>query len=222
MKNIKLKKCLIIANGKPPAKSVVMSFIKNGYSTIICADGGANSAKKIGVVPNFIVGDLDSISISTLKYFNLKSKIIKYKRQNDTDVEKSLKFAINKKFDEVILLGVTGDRLDHTICNLGIVLKFFDKIKISLVSEKSLLLPINKTTYFKSKTGETISLYAFDNKTKITSTGLKYKLINTALPFGVKESTSNVAVQNNIKLKVTDGIVFVIRDFNFMKKHDLF
>lgn len=217
-----MKKCLIIANGKPPAKSVVMSFIKNGYSTIICADGGANSAKKIGVTPNFIVGDLDSIFESTLKYFRGKSKTIKYKRQNDTDVEKSLKFVINKKFNEVILLGVTGDRLDHTICNLGIVLKFFDKIRISLVSEKSFLIPINRTTYFKSRVGETISLYAFDNKTKITTTGLKYKLINTALPFGVKESTSNVAIQNNIKIKVTGGIVFVIRDYNFMKKYDLF
>ncbi|MCC6254659.1 MAG: thiamine diphosphokinase, partial [Ignavibacteriaceae bacterium] len=100
--------------------------------------------------------------------------------------------------------------------------KFFDKIRISLVSEKSFLIPINRTTYFKSRVGETISLYAFDNKTKITTTGLKYKLINTALPFGVKESTSNVAIQNNIKIKVTGGIVFVIRDYNFMKKYDLF
>ena len=217
-----MKKCLIIANGKSPAKSVVKYFTNKGFSTIICADGGANSAKKIGVTPNFIVGDLDSISESTLKYFIGKSRIIKYKRQNDTDVEKSLKFAISKKFNEVILLGVTGDRLDHTICNLGIVLKFFDKIKISLVSEKSFLIPINKTTILKSKVGETISLYAFDNKTKITSTGLKYKLSNIALPFGIKESTSNVVIQNDIKIKVTGGIVFVIRDFNFMKKYDLF
>ena len=217
-----MKKCLIIANGKSPAKSVVNYFVNKGYSTIICADGGANSAKKIGVIPNFIVGDLDSISESTLKYFNGKSKIIKYKRQNDTDVEKSLKFAINKKYNEVILLGVTGDRLDHTICNLGIVLKFFDKIKISLVSEKSFLIPINKPTILKSKIGETISFYAFDKKTKITSTCLKYKLNNTALPFGIKESTSNVAIQNDIRIKVTGGIVFVIRDFNFMKKYDLF
>ena len=149
-----MKKCLIIANGKSPAKSVVKYFANKGFSTIICADGGANSAKKIGVVPNFIVGDLDSISESTLKYFRGKTKIIKYKRQNDTDVEKSLKFAINKKFNEVILLGVTGDRLDHTICNLGIVLKFFNKIKISLVSEKSFLIPINKQQVSNQKLGK--------------------------------------------------------------------
>jgi thiamine pyrophosphokinase len=217
-----MKKCLIIANGKSPSKKVVEYFYLKGFSTIICADGGANSAQKIGIKPDFIIGDLDSISSSTLKYFKNKSKIIKINRQNDTDVEKCLKFAIKKKFDEVVLLGVTGDRLDHTICNLGIVIKFFGKIKIYLSAESSFLTSINQTTEFNSKVGETISIYAFNDKTKISSTGLKYKLNNAALPFGVRESTSNVSISEKIILKVKNGIVFVIRDFNFMKKHDLF
>ncbi len=217
-----MNKCIIIANGKSPTKSVVNYFINKGFTTIICADGGANSAKKIGITPDYIIGDLDSVSTRTLKYFDGKSNIIKYNRQNDTDVEKSLKFAIEKKFNEVVLFGVTGDRLDHTICNLGIVIKFFNKIKISLVSERSYLKPINTSSSIQSRIGETISLYAFDKKTKITSTGLKYKLNNLALPFGVKESTSNVSTKNKIQLNVKGGIVFIIRDFNFMKKYDLF
>lgn len=217
-----MNKCIIIANGKSPTKSVVNYFINKGFTTIICADGGANSAKKIGITPDYIIGDLDSVSTRTLKYFDGKSNIIKYNRQNDTDVEKSLKFAIEKKFNEVVLFGVTGDRLDHTICNLGIVIKFFNKIKISLVSERSYLKPINTSSSIQSRIGETISLYAFDKKTKITSTGLKYKLNNLALSFGVKESTSNVSTKNKIQLNVKGGIVFIIRDFNFMKKYDLF
>lgn len=217
-----MKKCLIIANGKSPTKKVVDYFVNKGFSAIICADGGANSAKKIGIIPNFIIGDLDSISLSTLNYFKNKSTIIQIKRQNDTDVEKCLKFAIKKGFKEAILLGVTGDRLDHTICNLGIVIKFFNRIKILLAAESSFLTPINKMTTFKSKIGETISIYGFDKKTKITSSGLKYKLHNTMLPFGIKESTSNVSVSNTVELNVKNGLVFIIRDFNFMKKYDLF
>lgn len=217
-----MKKCLIIANGKSPTKKVVDYFVNKGFSAIICADGGANSAKKIGIIPNFIIGDLDSISLSTLNYFKNKSTIIQIKRQNDTDVEKCLKFAIKKGFKEAILLGVTGDRLDHTICNLGIVIKFFNRIKILLAAESSFLTPINKMTTFKSKIGETISIYGFDKKTKITSSGLKYKLHNTMLPFGIKESTSNVTVSNIVELNVKGGIVFIIRDFNFIKKYDLF
>lgn len=217
-----MKKCIIIANGKSPSKKFVDYFYSKGFNTIICADGGANSAKKLGIVPDFIIGDLDSISLSTLQYFKNSSTIIQIKRQNDTDVEKCLKFAIKKGFKEAVLLGVTGDRLDHTICNLGIVIKFFNKIQIYLTAESSFLSPINNDITIKSEIGETISIYCFDKKTRITSIGLKYRLNKTALPFGVRESTSNVSISNVVKLKISGGIVFVIRDFNFMKKHDLF
>jgi len=217
-----MKKCIIIANGKAPTKKVIDYFIGKGFVTIICADGGANSARKIGIIPDFIVGDFDSIALSTLKYFKNKSTILQIHTQNDTDVEKCLKFAIKKEFKEVILFGVTGDRLDHTICNLGIVIKFFNQLKIYLAAETSFLTPFNKDTIINSKIGETISIYAFDKKTKVTSNGLKYRLNKASLPFGVKESTSNVSISSTVKLNVSGGIVFVIRDFNFMKMYDLF
>lgn len=217
-----MKKCIIIANGKSPSKNVVKYFYPKGFNTIICADGGANSARKIGIIPDFIIGDLDSVTLSTLKYFDKKSTIMQFKRQNDTDVEKCLKFAIKKKFDEVVLLGVTGNRLDHTICNLGIVIKFFDKIIVHISAEDSFLSAYNKSVVIKSKINETISLYAFDEHTFITSKGLKYPLKNSNLAFGEKESTSNVATLERIELIISGGIVFIIRDYNFMKKNDLF
>ena len=217
-----MKKCLIIANGKSPTKKVVEYFYTKGFNTIICADGGANSAKELGIVPDFIIGDLDSAEIKTLEFFQTKSEIIQIKRQNDTDVEKCLKFAIKKGFKEVILFGVTGDRLDHTICNLGIVIKFFNKIKIHISAEHSFLSAYNKTALIKSKINEIISLFAFNKRTFITSKGLQYHLQKSNLAFGEKESTSNVSISEMVELKINGGIVFIIRDFNFMKKHDLF
>ncbi len=74
----------------------------------------------------------------------------------------------------------------------------------------------------KTHPGETISVYGIDNKTKITSKGLKYKLKNISLPFGVRESTSNIATGNEVDLNITGGVVFVIRDVNLMMKYDLF
>lgn len=216
-----MKKCIIIANGRQPSKSVINYFMSKGYSTLICADGGANSAFKLGLVPDYIIGDLDSVFPETLKYYTNKSTIIKVRRQNDTDVEKCLKFAIKKKYTETILLGVTGDRLDHTICNLGIVIKFYKKIKCKIVAENSYLVPADETITLKSKVGETISIYAFNKQTKITSYGLKYQLRYSTLPFGEKESTSNVVTKNPVKLIVKGGIIFIIRDFNFIKQNDL-
>lgn len=215
-----MKKCIIIANGDLPRKKHIEVLKQRKFDTIICADGGANSAHKINVIPDYIIGDFDSITDETKKIFFNKSKIIPIRRQNDTDVEKCLKFAIKNKFTEAILLGATGDRLDHTICNLGIVLKFYQKIKIKIVHHKSLLIPISGEMEIKTTKGETISLYGFDDKTLITSVGLKYKLKNDSLPFGKKESTSNVAISDLIHLKVENGIIFLIRDFESARVND--
>lgn len=215
-----MKKCIIIANGDLPKRNHIKILMQKNYDTIICADGGANSAAKLNIVPDFIIGDFDSVTDETKKIFYNKSKFIQIKRQNDTDVEKCLKFAIKNKFSEAILLGATGDRLDHSICNLGIVLKFYDKIKIKIVHQKSLLIPISGEVNFKTTKGETISLYGFDEKTFITSIGLKYKLKKESLPFGKKESTSNVAISDLVHLKIENGIIFLIRDFDLARVND--
>lgn len=217
-----MKKCIILANGRPPRKSVVKFLMSKEYDTLICADGGANHAHILGLVPEYVIGDLDSIYESTKVFLKNKSEIIKVSRQNDTDVEKCLKFAMKKKAKDIILMGVTGDRLDHTICNLGIVKKFFNKVSLKIVAENSLLVPYSGNVEIKTKKDETISLYGFDSKTKILSHGLKYPLRNVPLPFGEKESTSNVATGDKVKLKITGGIIFVIRDFKNARKNDFF
>ena len=217
-----MKKCIILANGKPPRKNIINFFQKKGYNTFICADGGANSALKLNLIPDVIIGDMDSISANAKRKFGKTSKFITLKRQNDTDVEKCLKYAIKKGYTEALLTGVTGNRLDHTICHLGIVLKFFPQIDICLMAEESYLKSYKGNVKLKSFKGETISLYGFDRKTKIQSKGLKYPLNDTALPFGEKESTSNVSTGRNVELKIRDGIMFIIRDVNVMIKRELF
>ena len=215
-----MKKAIIIANGDIPKKKQIKYLQSIGYKKIIAADGGANSARKLNIIPDKIIGDLDSITKENIKFFRKRTEIIQYKRQNDTDVEKSLKYLIDKNYKEVILLGSTGNRLDHTICNLGIVLKYFNKIKISILHGNSFLKAFGKDIILKTIPGETVSLYGFDNKTKIKSYGLKYPLNNISLPFGKRESTSNVAIGKEVKLKIKGGVIFVIRDFKTMRKND--
>lgn len=217
-----MKKCIILANGKPPRKTVIQYFQQRDYSSLICADGGANSALKMNLFPDVIIGDMDSISNESKRKFNKASRFISIKRQTDTDVEKCLKYAIKKGYTQSLLTGVTGNRLDHTICNLGIVLKFFPQIGIGLIAEDSYLKPYTRYVKLRSFRGETISLYGFDKKTKIKSKGLKYSLKDVILPFGEKESTSNVATNDEVELIIGNGVIFVIRDINVMIKRGLF
>lgn len=217
-----MKKCIIIANGKAPKKSTIKYFQKEGYITIYCADGGANSARKLGLIPDYIIGDFDSITNETKLFFRKTSKIIHIKSQDDTDVEKCIKHAIKNGYREALLTGVTGDRLDHTLCNLSIVIKYFERIKIIIAAEKSLLKPVHGLYKFRSIPGENISLYGFNRRTRISTKGLRYKITNDYLPFGEKESTSNVATENSVTIYVNGGIIFVIRELDKIIKNDFF
>ncbi|MBU0475119.1 MAG: thiamine diphosphokinase [Bacteroidetes bacterium] len=216
-----MKSCIIIANGDSPKRGVIKYLQNNGAKSIIAADGGANSAYKLEIVPNYIIGDFDSIKPKVKEYFSDKSEIIYINQQDDTDVEKALKFAIKNHYKTVYLLGGTGDRLDHSICNLGIVLKFYNKIRIIIIHGKTILFPYSTDIKLKTIPNETISLYAFNDKTIITSYGLKYPLKDSTLLFGEKESTSNVAVEDEINLKIKGGIIFVIRELKTMRKNGL-
>lgn len=216
-----MKKCIILANGKPPGKDIFKFLNKKDYKTIICADGGANSIRKLSIKPDYIIGDLDSITPANLKYFSKKTVIRKISRQNDTDVEKCIKFALSKGVEECFLLGVTGNRLDHSFCNLGIILKFSNMLKLHIISEESVLSVYEGHCEIKTLPNETISLYGFDDKTLISSKGLKYKLNKTKLPFGKKESTSNVSVAEKVCLEIENGKIFVIRNYKTIKKYDL-
>ena len=107
------------------------------------------------------------------------------------------------------------------MCNLGIVIKFHTKIKLKIIAENSILIPYTGKVKLKTYPGETISLYGFNKKTKIYSRELKYPLKNISLPFGKKESTSNIALTNSTKINITGGIIFIIRDYHTVKKYDL-
>ncbi|GAB4139042.1 MAG: thiamine diphosphokinase [Ignavibacteriales bacterium] len=208
------KKALIVANGFQQKKALIKKLNKLGFDFVVAADGGANNLMKINVIPDVVIGDFDSIESSTLNWAKKKSKLIQINRQNDTDVEKAIKYLIKEKFTEAIILGGTGDRLDHSIANIGFIIKYSNRIKLFLIHINSILYTISQATEFNVKKGETISLYAFDPKTKLTSSGLKYKLNNSSLMFGEKDSTSNVAASDKIKIEAKDGIAVIVRNLS--------
>jgi thiamine pyrophosphokinase len=216
-----MKKCILIANGDLPKKKDIKLFIKKGYTDIFCADGGFNSAIKLGIIPKCVIGDFDSIDESLHTKYKKTVEFVHISRQTDTDVEKCLKYLTAKKYTDIVLLGATGGRLDHTVANLGVILKFYKKINISIISENSFLTIISGNVEIKTIPEEQISFFAFDKKTRITSKGLKYPLKNSTLLFGEKESLSNVSTKEKINLKISYGALFVIRDIDFMVNNDL-
>ncbi|MBN1302008.1 MAG: thiamine diphosphokinase [Melioribacteraceae bacterium] len=214
-------KAIIIGNGKIPPRGYLEYLQTKGFNDIICADGGAEHARKLNLIPSVIIGDLDSVKSETLEYYKPSVRIIYYQRQNDTDIEKSIKYAVSRKYSEIVLCAVTGNRLDHSFCNIGVMLKFSDRIKISILHDDSIMYVISGVNKIKTHKGETISVYGIDGKTKFTSKGLKYKLGKVSLPFGVKESTSNKAESGQVEIIVTGGKGIIVRESKIVKKYGL-
>lgn len=213
-----MKKALIVGNGKPPLKSFITKLKSFGYDFIIAADGGYNSLVKLNLQPNVVIGDFDSIIFNKEKK-NASTKFIKLSRQNDTDMEKAVKFAVKNKFEKIILLAATGMRIDHTLGNLAIPLKYAGEIEIAILSNYSFLQIIHGRTSFASQKGETISFIAFDKNVTFTSHGLKYEMNNLNLSFGYKESISNESRGQKFEIKVEGGFAMMIRNAKFVLKH---
>ena len=214
-----MNNALILGNGKLPGKNKIKFFMSHGFDFLIAADGGANSAVKLGLIPDLIIGDFDSILPETKEYFSKLTELKQVKRQTDTDVEKAIKYAIEKKINKAVLLGASGDRLDHSFCNIGNLLKYKGKIDLFLLHEKTFVSVYDKSVCFPTKIGETISLYGIDEKTLITTHGLKYPLTKEALPFGVRGGTSNEAVRDEVCLEIENGKIIVMREFKTLREN---
>ncbi len=83
-------KICILLNGEIKDYDYINNIVTTGsYDYIICSDGGANHAYNMNIVPNYIIGDLDSVNENIIKYYN--SKGVKFKKfptkKDETDTE---------------------------------------------------------------------------------------------------------------------------------------
>ncbi len=207
------KKAIIIANGYLPKKRLILRLKKLGFEDIFCADGGANNLYKLKINPLYIIGDLDSIKPEVLEFYKFASvNIIRDSNQDNTDIEKVLDFMILNNYTEAVIFGATGDRLDHTIGNISILLKYSNKIKLFLLHYYSLLTVCNKEVSLIAELNETISFYGVSSASFFSTKGLMYNLDNELLFLGFRESTSNVAVEKDVFIGCSDKFI-LIRDF---------
>ncbi|MBI4429834.1 MAG: thiamine diphosphokinase [Ignavibacteriales bacterium] len=203
------ERALVLANGKPPTKRLLAKLLKEA-DAFVCADGGANIAARYGLKPNLIIGDLDSIQAGTLKRFS-RVPARRIADQNSTDVEKALSWAVRKGFQEIMVVGAAGHRLDHAIGNLSALAKFSRKAKITFIDDESELVGVGHSYEFDADPGTIVSLIPLSLCEGIVTKGLKWELRNESLKLGVRESTSNVVKSSPVSIMVRRGDLLLYR-----------
>ncbi len=200
---------LIIANGLLPSLEIV-NVLVNYADIIVCADGGANYARSFGIKPEVIIGDFDSISISTKEYFKDVKHIV-ITEQNSTDLEKAISFCIYKNITSVDIVGSFGYRIDHTAENLGCFKKFGKQVQIRMLDSVGALTMIQKEIQIEMVVAEKLSLIPLERCTGVTTKNLKYELDNEILELGVRGGISNEAISSQVSIRVESGTLLLYR-----------
>ena len=203
---MKKEKIILILNGNLLIKKNLKKILKN-YNSIICADGGANKIIDLGIEPNYILGDMDSIDKKNLKKYS--QNIIKLKNQYYNDLHKALLWAKEQNIKKIDIIGIDGKRLDHTIGNFSIILECISFIDITIFTDYGNIYTINKERTFKNCYKKNISLFNPIPQNKITTYGLEYELNNFSLKT-MYSGTLNTAINDEITVKTKNKILIFI------------
>lgn len=198
---------LILCNGEAPSRALCRRLARES-DFIIAADGGANIARRYGIRPNVIIGDLDSVTPETQKFF-FSSTILYVGDQDSTDLEKALTFAAGRKIPRATVVGATGKRLDFTLGNLSILWSYTAFIDLTFVGDAWKAMPVGRKRSVSARKGTTVSLIPFGACSGITLRGLKYSLRNASLNVG-EIAVSNVVQRSPFSVTVKRGRMLLV------------
>ena len=217
-----MKRAIVFINGNLSNLSQAKKIIKK-EDCLIAADGGVNYILKMGLIPRVIIGDFDSTPQSLQKKLTKICKeqaclfptIIKYPRKKDkTDSELAIDYCLEKKFQEINIFGILGDRIDHLMANIFLLVKTQTEnksIKIKIVEGNKEIYILDKQIIINGKIGDEVSIIPVSEKLEgIITVGLEYPLKNESLKLGSTRGISNIINKALIKITVKGGIALLI------------
>ena len=197
-------KAVILCNGEPPSDATLARHLP-GSGLIICTDGATGWVHARGVTPHVVIGDMDSGPPSD------GAEVIDagpHDQQENTDAEKALLLALERGATQIVILGATGRRLDHTLGNVSLVARYHDRAEILLADDYSELRVVSGRYSLPAGADSVISLLALTPDATLDTTGLKWPL-HGPLEAGTR-GLSNAAVGGEVVVDVHTGLVAVI------------
>lgn len=204
---------IIISNGSFNINT--LKKVKKSTDIIICADGGANHIYGSDILPDMIVGDLDSLTPDALEYYK-KSNILFHKfssKKDNTDTELAINFAVDEGVRELILLGSTGTRLDHTLANIMLLEKLFKRnINARIIDEHNEIYVIDSSIEVRNEKDTFVSFIPlFEECRGVTMKGFKYPTDNLNFELGSTMGISNEVESDKGIIEISSGIALVIK-----------
>lgn len=225
---------VIISGGRLEKESALAFLTKNTFEIVIGVDGGLKFCFENGILPDYIVGDFDTIEPEILKTFSENPKVntIKYQPEKDlTDTQAAVELAVrlikeegeSKKkapnsdagLGEIVLLGGIGSRMDHTLANIGCLLYALkEKVVMKIVDDHNCMYLQDKSFSVKKDTMVYRKYLSFlavgETVTGLTIKGMKYETEKLDLELLSSRGVSNEMLEEQAEISFDTGILLVI------------
>ena len=196
-------RALIIAHGEPPSKQLLESLMADS-DPVIATDGAANGMISAGIRPQVVFGDFDSLDHG-LRRLHPEIQFIAAPSQEASDLDKAVAHALELGADSVVITGAGGGRIDHTLANVSLLLKYRG-IDLCLVDDRGITRALETEAEFVGQVGDTLSLIPFEPVKIAWTKGLKWPLQNETLRPGTR-GLSNVFTESTAVVCVDSGIL---------------
>lgn len=203
------KICYIIGAGEG-----FMPFERADGDLVIAADGGYEQLRTLGVRPDLLLGDLDSLPEAALPTDGTEIKRYPV-RKDDTDSALAFRYAYEQGYRDFVLIGATGGRADHTFAAYQLLLHARRlNARITLVGERELTECLyNEERIFVGKEGTTLSVFAFGSDAHgVDIEGASYEMKDGTLRTDVALGVSNAFLRTPVRITVRDGALLVMRE----------
>jgi len=172
------KNAVIVCKGSFPRKEYPRYLLSKADLTV-CCDGALETLEKHGIIPDVVIGDMDSVCRRTLEKF--KGKIVHCTGQEDNDQTKAFNYIMDNCPDigHVYILAASGLREDHTVANLSLLMEYLPLceakgITVEMVSDYSTAFAVSDSCTLDVGAGRSVSLFSPDNSLNIHSEGLHW------------------------------------------------
>lgn len=203
--------CVIVANGSFPSNQIPLAILENAKTVIAC-DGAIKTLHERGIRPEAVIGDLDSIPDELRRLY--ADRIHHVEDQEINDLSKSVRFAQANGHKEILILGATGLREDHTLGNISLLLDYATMFnRVEMVSDYGIFTPLLRTTTLPCNPGQQVSLFALYPEGEITTEGLRWTIQQRTLTSWWQGSL-NEALEERFTITLTSGArIIVFRAF---------
>lgn len=204
-----MKRCVIVSGAKIEDYQKIKSFLLPDDYFVFC-DCGLLHAEKLGVSPDFVVGDFDSAD----KPKQTENMLVLPTVKDDTDTFAAVKLMLSKGFKDFLLLGAIGGRLDHTFGNVSALLYLQEKgAKAKIVDDYSEMFLIENTVKIERESCSYFSLISLSDKLEgVNIIGAKYPLenaeINSSFQFGISNEPTF-----DTEISVSKGNALLVKVF---------